>query len=103
MISWLTQRTLMIMSSTFEKYFNVFKPTVCMLKCQSASFITLHFLGFIVSMDGIRMDPEKCQKVLDWPEPLNFKTLQGFLGFANFYRKFIKNNSKTIVNLTALL
>ena len=64
---------------------------------------SLHFLGVIVSTDGISMDPAKCQKVLDWPEPTSVKTLQGFLGFANFYQKFIKNYSKTIVNITSLL
>ncbi|KNZ62337.1 uncharacterized protein VP01_12838g1, partial [Puccinia sorghi] len=37
------------------------------------------------------------------PQPTSVKTLQGFLGFANFYRKIIKNYLKTIFNLTSLL
>ena len=48
------------------------------------------------------MDTEKVQKILDWPAPSTVKGLQSFLGFANFYRCFIKNHSKTISNLTSL-
>ena len=71
-------------------------------KCEFHS-LTLHFLGFVLTTQGLAMDPAKFQRILDWPEPSSVKTLQGFLGFANFYRKFIKNYSKVIVNLTALL
>ncbi|MDS9995192.1 hypothetical protein PNQ69_20735 [Xanthomonas sp. A2111] len=49
------------------------------------------------------MDNKKFQKILEWPEPKTVKSLQGFLGFANFYRRFIKDYSKTISNLTSLL
>ena len=44
------------------------------------------FLGFIISMDGIGMDPAKVNVVLDWDPPRNVKEVQCFLGFANFYR-----------------
>ncbi|KNZ64554.1 hypothetical protein VP01_10169g1, partial [Puccinia sorghi] len=40
---------------------------------------------------------------LDWPQPTSVKTLQGFLVFANSYWKFIKNDLKTIINLTSIL
>jgi len=49
------------------------------------------------------MDQSKVSRILDWPEPTSIKTLQAFLGFANFYRKFIHNYSKKIINLTSLL
>ncbi|KNZ62162.1 uncharacterized protein VP01_1305g1, partial [Puccinia sorghi] len=63
----------------------------------------LQFLRVIVASNSISMHPAKFHKVLDWPKPTSVKTLQGFLGFANFYQKVIKNYSKTIFNLTSLL
>ncbi len=41
------------------------------------------FLGYIVSAEGIRMDPEKVKAVVEWPSPDSRKALQRFLGFAN--------------------
>uniref|UniRef100_A0A3Q2PR12 DUF4939 domain-containing protein n=1 Tax=Fundulus heteroclitus TaxID=8078 RepID=A0A3Q2PR12_FUNHE len=38
----------------------------------------------------VRSDPEKIKAVLDWPVPETRKQLQRFLGFANFYRQFIR-------------
>ncbi|MBW0587187.1 hypothetical protein O181_126902, partial [Austropuccinia psidii MF-1] len=49
------------------------------------------------------MDSSKVQQILNWPQPKNIKALQSFLGFANFYRRFIKNYSKKITSLTSLL
>jgi transposase InsO family protein len=48
------------------------------------------FLGFIVSQEGIRVDPEKVAAVAHWPRPRTVKEVQGFLGFCNFYRRFIR-------------
>ncbi|KAI2668694.1 Transposon Tf2-6 polyprotein [Labeo rohita] len=60
------------------------------------------FLGYIVSAEGMRMDPEKIKAVVDWPSPDSRKALQRFLGFANFYRRFIRNYSQLAAPLTAL-
>ncbi|MBW0586151.1 hypothetical protein O181_125866 [Austropuccinia psidii MF-1] len=49
------------------------------------------------------MDQAKVQQILNWPPPRNLKALQSFLGFANFYRRFIKNCSKKISSLTSFL
>lgn len=48
------------------------------------------------------MDPGKLSAVLDWPVPVSRKQLQSFLGFANFYRRFIRDYSKVAAPLTAL-
>ena len=47
------------------------------------------FLGFVVEIDEIKIDPKKIQKILDWPESKNLKNLQRFLRFGNFNRQFI--------------
>ena len=49
------------------------------------------FLGVIVSTDGIRMDFKKIQVVVDWMTSTNLKEVQTFLGFCNFYRRFIRD------------
>jgi hypothetical protein len=54
----------------------------------------VEFLGHIVGINGIRMDPAKVSAVLDWPTPRNIKDVQSFTGFCNYYRRFIKDYSK---------
>ena len=49
----------------------------------------IEFLGFIISKDGLRMDNNKVQTICDWPAPRRVKDIQSFLGFTNFYRRFI--------------
>ena len=61
------------------------------------------FLGFIVSPNGLAMDPERIQTVVGWPIPKSTHDLQVFLGFANFYRRFIKAYSRIVSPLTNLL
>ncbi|MBW0565508.1 hypothetical protein O181_105223 [Austropuccinia psidii MF-1] len=64
---------------------------------------SVEYLGYIVSSEGLNMDQEKVQKILNSPPPRNLKGLQSFLGFANFYRRFIKNYSKKTSSLTSFL
>lgn len=49
------------------------------------------------------MDPAKVSAVTDWPRPDSQKQLQGFLGFANFYRRFIWNYSSVAAPLTTFI
>lgn len=52
------------------------------------------FLGVIVSTEGIKMDPRKVQTILDWAQPETLKQVQSFIGFCNFYRRFIRAFSR---------
>ncbi|MBW0573880.1 hypothetical protein O181_113595 [Austropuccinia psidii MF-1] len=64
---------------------------------------SVEYLGYIVSSEGLKMDQAKVQQILNWSPPRNLKALQSFLGFANFYRRFIKNHLKKISSLTRFL
>ncbi|SLM36608.1 t18348probable pol truncated-rice blast fungus magnaporthe gypsy retrotransposon [Lasallia pustulata] len=54
------------------------------------------FLGVLLSTDGLRIDLKKVQVVVDWSMPTNLKQVQAFIGFCNFYRRFIKGFSKIV-------
>ena len=49
------------------------------------------FLGVIIESNGIEIEKEKVDGVLSWPEPKNMKDVRKFLGFTNYYRRFIKD------------
>lgn len=61
------------------------------------------YLGLIITTDGIEMDPQKVQALLDWQLPRCLKDVQAFLGFANFYRRFILGFSAIAKPLTELV
>ncbi|KAH9459172.1 hypothetical protein Pst134EA_033023 [Puccinia striiformis f. sp. tritici] len=71
---------------------------------EKCSFYAHHvsFLGFVISSEGIRMDPDKLSTVVDWPYPETVCHLRKFLGFTNFYRKFIDRFSEVSAPLTEL-
>ncbi len=64
---------------------------------------TISFLGYIISSGGVAMDEQKVQAVVNWPQPTTLKELQRFLGFANFYRRFIRNFSTVAGPMTSMV
>ncbi|MBW0577955.1 hypothetical protein O181_117670, partial [Austropuccinia psidii MF-1] len=76
----------------------VAKASKCLFHVSS-----VEYLGYVVSSEGLKMDQAKVQQILNWPPPRSLKALQLFLGFANFYHRFINNYSKKISSLTSFL
>jgi hypothetical protein len=62
----------------------------------------VHYLGHVISADGIKVDPNKTKAVHTWPVPKTLKQLRSFLGFANYFRKFIQGYSRLVTPLTDL-
>ena len=49
----------------------------------------IEYLGLVISENKVEMDPVKVTGVCDWPIPENRTDVQAFIGFVNFYRRFI--------------
>src|SRR5258708_37002471 len=62
----------------------------------------VEYLGFILSPEGLCMDPAKVSSIQAWPVPCNVREVQSFLGFANFYRCFISGYAEFTQPLTNL-
>jgi hypothetical protein len=60
-------------------------PAKCKFECTEVKY-----LGMLIQENHVSMDPAKVQAVTDWPAPQNLKDVRGFLGFANFYCRFIE-------------
>ena len=60
----------------------------------------VNFLVYIISPEGVEMDQEKIRTVVEWEAPDLVKGVQSFLGFANFYWRFIEGYSKLTRPLT---
>lgn len=74
------------------------------LKAKKCYFFqkSVHFLGHIVGEEGVKCDPTKVEKVQHWPEPTNLRELQSFVGFTNYYRRFVPDYSSRIAPLLKL-
>ncbi|CAK5281960.1 unnamed protein product [Mycena citricolor] len=62
----------------------------------------IEYLGVIIGHNSMRMDPVKIKGVMEWPEPKSVKQVQAFLGFTNFYRRFVRGYAEVAKPLTRL-
>jgi len=63
----------------------------------------VEFLGVVIGPKRVKMQREKVEGVLNWPAPRNVKEVQKFLGFANYYRRFIKDFARIAAPLHMLV
>jgi hypothetical protein len=101
----------LIYSDNFEEYqqhvhlvLNTFAKVGLYLKPQKYEFHQqeVKYLGLIISMEGIKMDPKNIHTMQDWESPSNLKDICVFLGFTNFYHHFVHNYSHIVQLLTFL-
>lgn len=81
-----------------EKHDLFVKPEKCKFHQSSVDY-----LGMVIGAGTVSMDPAKVSAVLEWPVPSKVKDIQAFLGFANFYRRFIEDYSRIVRPMTELL
>ena len=85
--------------------FNRLKEFSLKIKPKKSHFFQaeVDFLGHILSKNGVSPNPEKIEKVHDWPIPTNSKEVHSFIGLASYYRRFIPNFAKWAGPLHALI
>ena len=74
------------------------KAEKCLFFQQSVSF-----LGYRISTSGVEMESDCISAVRNWPTPTTVKEVQRFLGFANYYRRFIWGFGQVAAPITSLL
>jgi hypothetical protein len=60
-------------------------------------------LGHTISQDGVSVDPEKVQEVMDWKPPTTVRQIRSFLVLVGYYRRFIPNFSRIAKLMAELL
>ena len=103
---------IIIFSKTFDEHLvrleNVFRQLEhhgLKFKGSKSEFFQrqVQYLGHIVSDRGVQTDPDKITALKEWQPPSNLKELHSFLGFAGYYRRFVRIYSSIVKPLNALL
>ena len=60
------------------------------------------FLGHVILAEGVYVDPQKIEAIVNWKPPTNVTEIRSFLGLAGYYRKFVEGFSKLATPLNKL-
>lgn len=76
-----------------EKVLHHLKGAGLQVQPKKCSFFQkkVHYLGHIISGEGVQTDPAKTQSVQEWPTPCNKRQIRSFMGMCSYYRRFIQN------------
>jgi len=103
---------ILIYSKTVEQYEGLVKQVLprldrhdlaVSLKKSMFYVDTVEFLGYVVGKAGVTLSEKKVESILNWKAPRSVKDVQIFIGFANFYRRFLENFSKVCKPITDTL
>ncbi|CAI7882601.1 unnamed protein product [Closterium sp. NIES-53] len=88
-----------------RKVFEILRKNKFYVKLSKSDFALkkVQFLEHMVSAEGVHVDPRKIEAVKKWKVPENMKELQQFLGFTNYYNRFVPQYAKIAAPLTDLL
>jgi len=90
--------------ANLEAVFQRYREANLKLNPEKCMFLVteVEFLGHVISGTGVRTDPKKVSAAAEWPTPRTVRQVQQFLGFANYYRRFIQDFAKKAKPLTSL-
>lgn len=102
---------ILCMSKSYEEHLthleNIFSKlananmTINLEKCNLIAK-EVKFLGYILSEDGLKTDPEKIKAIVEYPSPRSQKNLKSFIGMCNYYNKFCERYAEFIAPLLPL-
>jgi hypothetical protein len=103
---------IVVYSNTVEEYRKHVR-TVLEALLKAGLYLKLHkckfnakeigFVGFIITPEEVRMEEDCIATIEEWPMPDSHRDIQVFLGFTNFYRRFIKSFSWIVRPMTTML
>lgn len=75
-----------------QEAFEVLRTHKLFVKKGKCAFgvLQIDYLGHVISAQGVSIDMQKVEFVLNWPQPTNLKGLRGFFRLAGYYRRFIR-------------
>ena len=99
---------ILVFSKTWVDHLNHLRIVLAVLQSKLLSkcifgVLEIEYLGHLISNNGVRVDPSKLDSMLQWPTPVNIKSLRGFLCLTGYYQKFIRGYGVIAAPLTSLL